>query len=95
MSAGSKTDVGAYHRDDSPATEENLADLQAGWGWGWGGWAALGEWAEVRWQADPLRQCRMASPVPHMLDAVLLPAMLKLCPLPSPLTHPSCRASFR
>lgn len=29
MSAGSKTDVGAYHRDDSPATEENLADLQA------------------------------------------------------------------
>ncbi|PSC67160.1 [e] hydrogenase H-cluster radical SAM maturase [Micractinium conductrix] len=27
MSAGSKTDVGAYHRDDSKATEENLADL--------------------------------------------------------------------
>lgn len=46
MSAGSKTDVGAYHRDDSPATEENLADLQAGWSWGWGGWAALGEWAD-------------------------------------------------
>ncbi|EFN57653.1 hypothetical protein CHLNCDRAFT_30311 [Chlorella variabilis] len=27
MSAGSKTDVGAYHRDDSKATEDNLADL--------------------------------------------------------------------
>lgn len=27
MSAGSKTDVGAYHRDDSKATEENLGDL--------------------------------------------------------------------
>ena len=28
LSAGSKTDVGAYHRDDSQATEENLADLK-------------------------------------------------------------------
>ena len=27
MSAGSKTDVGAYHRDDSKATEDNLGDL--------------------------------------------------------------------
>ena len=43
MSAGSKTDVGAYHRDDSQATEENLADLQVGGrdGFrdaGWGAW---------------------------------------------------------
>lgn len=28
MSAGSKTDVGAYHRDDSQATADNLGDLQ-------------------------------------------------------------------
>lgn len=28
MSAGSKTDVGSYHRDDSQATTENLSDLQ-------------------------------------------------------------------
>jgi hypothetical protein len=27
LSAGSKTDVGAYHRDDSQATQENLSDL--------------------------------------------------------------------
>lgn len=27
MSAGSKTDVGAYHRDHSEATEQNLGDL--------------------------------------------------------------------
>lgn len=27
MSAGSRTDVGAYHRDDSEATEQHLGDL--------------------------------------------------------------------
>lgn len=27
MSAGSRTDVGAYHRDDTKATEENLGEL--------------------------------------------------------------------
>ena len=27
MSAGSKTDVGAYHRDHTAATEQNLGDL--------------------------------------------------------------------
>ena len=27
MSAGSKTDVGAYHRDHTEATEKNLGDL--------------------------------------------------------------------
>lgn len=27
MSAGSRTDVGAYHRDDNEATEKHLGDL--------------------------------------------------------------------
>lgn len=27
MSAGSRTDVGAYHRDDNAATEKHLGDL--------------------------------------------------------------------
>lgn len=45
MSAGSKTDVGAYHRDDSKATEQELADLQVcGWAGGGGGVGMRSAW---------------------------------------------------
>ena len=89
MSAGSKTDVGAYHRDDSAATEENLADLQARWG-GPGRGGRQWRWGWPVWQAEGVPQG--SNPGSH---ACCVPAVLGRRAQPSPCPPNPCPSSLQ
>ncbi len=89
MSAGSKTDVGAYHRDDSAATEENLADLQARWGWPWVWWRQW-QWGWPVWHGDKAAQ-GLTKPYIHRY---LLAQASSAQHWPKPLSSPPLQGQF-
>lgn len=82
MSAGSKTDVGAYHRDDSEATEKNLSNL-----------AGQFSLMDHRWGVRGGARLRPAGPVmaphrTHVLSRAWPPNLTKTC-----CCLPTCRGT--